>query len=291
MKHIFSRRGKGMAAILTCLLALNLFCVPAFAQNTAIYTVVPEKHGITVSVEPGGAVIDEDGTVHTESYTVEVPHGGTLSFFLRPDSGYALASAELDGQDVPVSGGRLEIKNVAQDGRLAVAWKQEAAAPTEKTYTIVGMVTENGKPSQGVTLELRSKLKTFVTGADGKFRFDKVEAGPHSLTALRNGKVVGYLPFSLEESGEGVNVQKLPDGTFQLTMAGNVATLELAVSMQDDGTMTITKAEAISDKQAGETYPPATGDDSMIGYWLTAMTAAGALVLLLTYRKRKRIRE
>lgn len=280
-----------MAAILTCLLALNLFCVPAFAQDTEIYTMVPEKHTITVSVDPGGAVIDEDGTLHTESYTVEIPHGGALSLFLRPDSGYALESVKLDGQDVPVSGGRIEIKNVAQDGRLTVAWKQAAAAPTEKTYTIVGTVTENGKPAQGVTLELRSKLKTFVTGADGKFRFDKVETGEHSLTALRDGKVVGYLPFSLEESGEGVNVQKLPDGTYRLTVAGNVATLELAVSMQDDGTMTITKAAAISDKQAEETYPPATGDDSMIGYWLAAMLAAGALVLLLAYRKRKNIQK
>ena len=278
-------------AILTCLLALNLFCVPAFAQDTEIYTVVPEKHTITVSVDPGGAVIDEDGTLHTESYTAEIPHGGTLSLFLRPDSGYALESVKLDGQDVPVSGGRLEIKNVVQDGKLTIAWRQAPASPTQKTYTVVGTVTENGQPAAGITLELRSKLKTFVTGADGKFRFDNVETGEHSLTALRDGKVVGYLPFALEEGGEGVNVQKLPDGTFQLTVAGNVATLELAVSMQDDGTMTITKAASILDKQAEEAYPPATGDYSMIGYWLAAMTSAGALVLLLAYWKRKRIRE
>lgn len=280
-----------MAAFLICLLVLNLFCVPAFAQDTEIYTMVPEKHTITVSIDPGGAVIDEDGTLHTESYTAEIPHGGTLTLIMRPDSGHVLQSAKLDGQDVTISGGRLEISNITQDGRLEIAWKQASAVPSEKTYTIVGTVTENGKPAKGVTLELRSRLKTFVTGTDGKFRFDKVETGEHSLTALRDGKVVGYLFFVLKEGGEGVNVQKLPDGTYQLTVDGNVATVELVVSIQEDGTMTITKAEAISDKLAEKNYPPATGDDSMFGYWLVSMFAAGALVLLLTYRKRKGIRE
>ena len=69
---------------------------------------------------------------------------------------------------MPVSGGRLEIKNVVQDGKLTIAWRQAPASPTQKTYTVVGTVTENGQPAAGITLELRSKLKTFVTGADGK---------------------------------------------------------------------------------------------------------------------------
>lgn len=280
-----------MAALLTMLLALNLFCVPAYAEgtDTEIYTVVPDQHTVTIEVEPGGAVIDQGGAVHTEGFTVEIPHNGTLALILRPDSDYELDSILLDGQDVKasVSGGRLEIRNIRQDSKLAVSFKKALASPAGKTYTVVGTVTENGNPAQGVTLELRSSLKTFVTGADGKFRFDKVESGAHSLTALRDGKVVGYLPFLLAEGGEGVNIKKLPDGTFQLAVAGNVATLELAVSMNNDGTMEITKAAAITEKQAEETYPPATGDDTQVLGWAAVMLAAGALVLLLSRKRRK----
>lgn len=289
MKKQTSRRGKGVAALLTMLLALNLFCVPAFAEGTEIYTVVPDQHTITVEVEPGGSAIDQDGAVHTEGFTAEIPHNGTLALLLRPDSGYALDSVLLDGQDVTasVSGGRLEIGNIRQDSTLTVSFKEALASPSGKTYAIVGMVVENGNPAQGITLELRSSLKTFVTGADGKFRFDKVESGSHSLTALRDGKVVGYLPFVLDEGLDGVNIKKLPDGTFQLTVAGNVATLELAVSMNNDGTMDITKAAAITDQQAEQTYPPATGDNSQVLGWAAAMFAAGALALLLLRKRRK----
>lgn len=292
MKKLFSRPVKGIAALLVSLLALNLTCVPALAQDTEIYTVVPEQYTITVSLEEGGAVIDADGVVHTESYTAEVSHGGALSLFLRPDSGYALASARLDGQEVAVSGGRMVLEHIRQDGELVVSWKQAPAPPNQKTYTVVGTVTENGQPAAGVTLELRSRLQTFVTGADGKFRFDKVEYGEHSLTALRDGKAVGYLSFTLEENGDGVNIKKLPDGTFLLTVDGNVATLELAITMNGDGTMDIVKATSITEEKAQQNYPPATGDDSMLVCWFAAMLAAGALVILLmAYRKRKKIQE
>lgn len=283
-----SRCGKGIVALLTMLFTLNLFCVPALAENTEIYTIVPDKHTISIEIGSGGAVIDQNGIVHIEGYTVEVAHNERLYLVLRPDSGYQLHSVLLDGQDrkASISGGRLEIGNICQDSKLRVSFVK-ASAPVGKTYRIVGTVTENGNPARGITLELRSKLKTFVTGNDGKFRFDKVEPGAHSLTALRDGKVVGYLTFLLDEGGEGVNIKKLPDGTFQLTVDGNVATLELAVSMKRDGTMEIIKAEAITEKKAEENYPPDTGDDTQMLGWLGAMLSTGVLVLLLL-RKRKK---
>lgn len=277
-----------MAVVLTCLLALNLYCIPAFAQETEILTVVPETHSIAVAFEKGGAVIDGDGAVHTEPFTAEVPHDGTLALTLRPDSGYALDTALLAGQVVDVSAGQVEIAHVRQGGTLAVAWKEAPAAPSEKTYTIVGTVTENGKPAAGVTLELRSRLKTFVTGADGKFRFDKAESGEHSLTALRDGKAVGYLQFKLDESGTDVSLARLPDGSFEVTMDKDVTTLELYVVTHEGGTMEIAEVKSITDKQAEEIYPPSTGDDTRFVWWLAALLAAGAVILLRMLRNRKR---
>lgn len=287
MGKLFSRPVKYIAALLFILLALNLTCVPVLASDTEIYTIVPEQYTITVSLEKGGAVIDADGVVHTESFTATVSHDGALSFTLRPDSGYVLDSVRLDGQNIAVSGGLMVIEHIRQDSILTIVWKEFSSTPAQKTYTVVGTVTENDQPAAGVTLELRSRLKTFVTGADGKFRFDQVESGNHSLTALRDGKVVGFLSFTLEENGDGINVKKLPDGTFLLTVDNNVATLELTITINGDSTMDITKAESITEDKAQQNYPPATGDNSWIVYWLTAMLAASVLVILLACQKHK----
>lgn len=235
----------------------------------------------------GGTVIDKDGIVHENGYIEQVSFNGTLSLILRPNSGFQLDTVTWNEQFVPVSNGRVELKQVMQDGKLVITWKQDTKIPTKKTYTIVGTVTENGSPANAVTLELRSKLKTFVTGSDGKFRFDEVESGAHSLTALRNGIVVGYLTFTLEEGGEGVNVTALPDGTFELRINESMATLQLDLSIQKDGTMEITNAKDITEQQGEETFPPATGDHSMIISWVIIMLISGTFLCYLVNLRRK----
>ncbi len=286
MKKLFSRLVKGIT-VLVSLLALNLTYVPALAQETEICTVVPEKHTVTVILEKGGVVIDTSGVIHTESFTATVAHNGGLSLILRPDSGCVLDSAKLDGQDVAVSGGRMEIEQIRQDEELTIVWKEIQALPAQKTYTVVGTVTENGRPATGVTLELRSKLQTFIIGADGKFRFDKVESGEHNLTALRDGKAVGYLQFDLNEGGTDVTLSKLAEGSFEVRLDEAVTTLKLNIILRGDGIMELTDAGTVSEEQAKDEYPPATGDDAMIICWLTAMLASGVLVFLLADRNRK----
>lgn len=278
--------------LLMLLLISGFSCIPAFAAGTEIYTVVPDYHTITVEVGPDGTVIDAEGVSHTERFTVKVPHGRSLGLILRPDSDYELESVLFDGQDrrSAVYGGRLQIDNVHLDGNLAVTFRKTSVPPSsEGTYTIVGIVAENGKPCQGISLELRSSLKTYLTGSDGKFRFENVEPGFHSITALRDGKTVGYLTFTLKEGGEGVHVQKLSDGTFQLTVAGDVTMLELALSINENGLMEITSAAPITTEQAKKNYPPATGDDSKYFEWAAIMTVSGFIIVFLyrEFRKRK----
>ena len=290
MKNYFSRLGKGLAAFLACLLSMNLFCLPLFAQDTEIFTVVPDMHFITVTISKGGAAIGGNGVVHTESFTAEVPHNGTFALILRPDSGYKLESVFQDGKAVDVSAGRLELENVLQDGELSVSFQKAAGALFPKTYTVVGTVTENGKPASGITLELRSTLKTFTTGEDGKFRFDQVEAEEHSLTALRNGKVVGYLEFQLETGDAALALSRLPDGSFQIQMDQDITTLKLDVLMGDDGILELSDVGYVTGQQVKEDYPPATGDNIVIVYYLVVLFAAGGfLVLLRECRKYKKI--
>lgn len=285
-----------MKKIIITALALICLClgsVNAFAADTEVFVDVPESHSINVTVGDGGVVI-EGQKIHSEKFIATIEHNGSLSLILRPESGYVVDQVLLDGRDMSaeLKGGVLTLNQVMEDSTLNVTYKKEAPANSLVSYTIVGTVIENGKPAQGVTLELRSSLKTFITGADGKFRFNKVEGGHHSITALRDGKVVGYIEFSLQQGQSGnknVSITELPDGTFMVTISKNVALLKLDIAMASDGTIKITHADAISEAQTQDTYPPNTGDNSHILFWAVAMGMAGSLILYLLRKRRKKM--
>lgn len=76
----------------------------------------------------------------------------------------------------------------------------ETPTVQKRNYTVRGTVTRNGQPITDVTLELRSTVKTAVTDVNGKVAFYNVNCGKHSLTAIKNGKVIGYFEFMLSES-------------------------------------------------------------------------------------------
>lgn len=280
MKRIIAA---ALAAACLCLGSLS-----AEAADTTIFVDVPASHQIAVSIGSGGAVI-YDGIVHTEGFTAEIPHNAAAAFILRPDSGYAVDRVLLDGADVTseLSGGVLRTKPVTADGTLAVTFNKAEDPLAGPIYTLVGTVRENGALAPGVTLELRSRLQAFVTGADGKFRFDGVDGERHSLTLLREEKAVGYLEFLIrqDKAQAGARVTKLPDGMYQLTVRENIAVLNIAVTMLEDGTVAIERAEPITEQEAEKIYPPATGHVPKTGdtasIWLWLMMCAAALLILL----------
>ncbi|MCO7108964.1 GNAT family N-acetyltransferase [Gemmiger formicilis] len=156
----------------------------------------------------------------------------------------------------------------------------------------------------GITLELRSTLKTCVTGSDGSFRFDDVETGHHTMTALENGKVVGYMAFYLTE-----------DITTYLGVSGGAQVIyvdksgigvDLVLQLEDNGLLTPLQASTIpapvsAQTPAGETPPttppaqttaptfriPQTGDAARPALLLVLALCSAVLFMLLWRKKAK----
>lgn len=240
---------KKLAGLLCALALLCSFCLPAFADNNdntvKITTTVPSTHTLTVTKADGAAVIcnGQPGT----TFTVERLSQPQL--LVRPDSGRALSRVTLNGADITalVQGGYYTLPAVYEDLTLQV--ETTAATPIfGKKYIVQGAVTRSGAAAPGITLELRSSLKTCVTGSDGTFRFDEVETGRHSLTALENGKVVGYMVFYLTE---GTTTHLSVSNGAQVVYVDKTGIgVELALQLQDDETLT--------PQQAGTVFAPAT---------------------------------
>lgn len=296
--------------ILCSIVTFLFLCVPVHAQGTEIYTVVPEdvpeKHTMTIQIASGGAVMDEAGATHTSSYTIDVFDGASFALTLVPDTNYEVDQVKLNGQVLSITNNKVEIAKVLQDSTIAITWKKatpvDPEEPEKEVYTIIGTITENGKPASDIYLELHSEPKTFITGNDGTFRFENVEPGNHTLTAYRNQKQVGFLAFKLSKEGVGINIEKLPDGTFQLNVDQNVTTLELDIALEQNGTMSITNATSVPEtpteptdptdpsepsQQPTTDNPPDTGDSTSRTIWLSLLLLSACGIVVLGYRKYK----
>ena len=282
---------KKITALLLCFLLLCMCSVTAFAAQpedeittTVISVTVPDSHKITVSAE--NAKVFYDG-VSGEEFTV-----GRLErprLLVRAESGKVIKSVMLNGEDVTdlLHGGYLDLAPVYEDKVLTVTTEDEPAAPKD-TYTVKGKVTLNGQPLAEVDLELRSTLKTTKTDKNGNFVFTDVEPGKHSLTALKDEKVIGYLSFTLKKDSK-TDVVLLEDGTYTVSVDQNGAGVELHLVLNEEkGTLAPIDVKNV---QKGSPDAPQTGDNTnLFWWWLLAVLSATCIVVLETYRRKKKVK-
>ena len=279
---------KRLTALLLCFLTLCTCSVTAFAAepeaeetNTVISVTVPDSHKITVTAD--SAQVFYEG-VSGEEFTVE--RLSTPRLLIRAESGKVIKSVMLNDVDVTafLHGGYLDLDTVYEDKEITVITEDEPIAPKD-TYTVKGKVTLNGQPLSGVDLELRSTLKTTKTDKNGNFVFADVEPGKHSLTALRDGKVIGYLPFELKKDNKA-DVALLEDGTYTVSVAENGAGVELHLVLNEEtGTLAPTEISTI---EKADPNSPQTGDNTnLTWWWLLAVLSATCIVVLETYRRKK----
>ena len=280
---------KRLTALLLCFLLLCTCSVTAFAAepeaeetNTLISVTVPDGHEITVTAD--SARVFYEG-VSGEEFTV-----GRLSqprLLIRAESGKVIKSVMLNGEDVieELHGGYLDLMPVYEDKVITITAEDEPAAPKD-TYTVKGKVTLNGQPLSEVDLELRSTLKTTKTDKEGNFVFTDVEPGEHSLTALDDGKVIGYLSFELKKDNKA-DVALLEDGTYTVSVDKNGAGVELHLVLNEDaGTLAPTEAVTVQ-----EPSTPQTGDNTnLTWWWLLAVLSATCIVVLEAYRRKKKVK-
>ena len=280
---------KRLTALLLCFLLLCTCSVTAFAAepevekiNTVISVTVPDSHKITVTAE--NAKVFYEG-VSGEEFTVERLSEPRL--LIRAESGKVIKSVMINGEDVTeeLHGGYLDLDAVYEDKVITVTTEDEPVAPKE-TYTVKGKVTLNGQPLAEVGLELRSTLKTTKTDKSGNFIFTDVEPGEHSLTALDDGKVIGYLSFELKKDNKA-DVSLLEDGTYTVSIDQNGAGVELHLVLNEEkGTLAPTEAVTVQKPST-----PQTGDNTnLTWWWLLAVLSATCIVVLETYRRKKKVK-
>ena len=279
---------KRITALLLCFLLLCMCSVTAFAAQpedeittTVISVTVPDSHKITVTAE--SAKVFYEG-LSGEEFTV-----GRLErprLLIRAESGKVIKSVMLNGEDVTdlLHGGYLDLAPVYEDKVLTVTTEDAPAAPKD-TYTVKGKVTLNGQPLAEVQLELRSNLKTTKTDKNGNFVFTDVEPGKHSLTALVDGKVIGYLSFELKKDNKA-DVSLLEDGTYTVAIDQNGAGVELHLVLNEEiGTLAPTEAVTVQKPST-----PQMGDNTnLTWWWLLALLSTACIVVLETYRRKKKI--
>lgn len=235
---------KKIASLLLCLCLVFSLPTVAFAQtvsqsgnggNAVISASVPNTHKITVSAN--GANVLFNGEIQ-DSFTVERLSQPML--IIRAESGKAVKQVLLNGVDITsqIKGGYYTLEPVYEDKTLTIITEDEQTVPQSKTYTVKGTVKRNGEPVENVTLELRSTLKTDVTDSKGRFSFTDVECGKHSLTAIENGKIVGYIEFELTE-GLDANFSLEDSGIYKVTANQDEIGVDLTLNLNDDDTMQI----------------------------------------------------
>ena len=273
---------KKLTALLLCFLLLCTCSVTAFAAepeaeetNTVISVTVPDSHKITVTAE--NAKVFYEG-VSGEEFTVE--RLSTPRLLIRAESGKVIKTVMLNDVDVTAElhGGYLDLTPVYEDKVITVTTEDEPVAPKD-TYTVKGKVTLNGQPLSEVDLELRSTLKTTKTDSSGNFVFIDVEPDKHSLTALSDGKVIGYLSFELEKDNKA-DVALLEDGTYTVSIDQNGAGVELHLVLNEEkGTLAPTEAVTVQ--------KPST---NLSWWWLLLILSAACIVALETYRRKKKVK-
>ena len=194
----------------------------------------------------------------------------------------------INGKDVTkeLHGGYLDLDSVYEDKEITVTVEDEPAARDE-TYTVKGKVTLNGRPLAETQLELHcSTLKTTKTDKNGNFVFTDVESGEHSLTALIDGKVIGYLSFELKKDNKA-DVALLDDGTYTVSIDQNGAGVELHLVLNEE-------AGILAPTEAVTVLKPSTsqkGDKTSLSWWwLLLILIAICIVVLETYRRKKKVK-
>ena len=294
---------KKLAGLLCALALLCGFCLPVWADDTQSATIsatVPAAHTLTVQGEGVQAFCNGQGGT---SFAVERLSQPQL--LLRAESGKTITQVLLNGQDITaaVQGGRYTPEPVYQELSLVVITR-DAAATAGDTYTLTGRVTRNGTPVPGITLELRSTLKTAVTDADGRFAFTDVPCGKHSLTALENGKIVGYMEFVLFEDAN--TYFSLNNGVYNVAVNKSEAGVDLTLHLTDTDAMQLTavsgipvptpapNATAATPAPTAAPQPvlqqliPQTGDNTPLALLILLCAASAVALILLCVNKRKK---
>lgn len=252
--------------------------IPALADGVTVTATVPDSHTITV-VSDGAQVFwgGEPGT----KFTVERQSRPTM--LIRPADGKEITQVLLNNEDITdrVKGGYYTLEPIYEDKVLTV-FTQDTAPVQGRAYTVRATVKRDGVPVEGAAVELRGGLKTGSTDSSGEITFTDVAGGKHSLTVIENGRITGYVEFSLAEGDEAS--LSLSEGIYAVTVNRNDAGIHLMLNLTENGAPDM---ESVSGIPSAPDIPQ-TGDNRLMWPWALLMLIAFAgLWAMLGCRRKK----
>ncbi|NLA77192.1 MAG: carboxypeptidase regulatory-like domain-containing protein [Clostridiales bacterium] len=281
---------------LLCLLLLGSLALPVTAAtldpNTGSGSViitaqVPYEHTITVVTDGGAEVLLGDNAA--DRFTVDRLSSPEL--IIRGQKNHVIKSAFLNGEDITaaIDNGFYLFSPVFEDKTLTLI-TEKSTPPDNLRFTVKGTVTQNGKPVKDVELELRSEPKTDTTDRNGAFRFEDVESGHHSLTALLGGKIVGYMEFELVSGAAEVNFSIADGGVTEIKIPDDTATIDLILKLSDDED---NREISIADVKTQQTRPdpdapPPTGSSGGLQLWLALLGISTGVLAVTGVAEKKR---
>lgn len=173
------------------------------------------EHSIVASVEPGGS-IDPSGLVR-------VPEGGSQSFTIRPDNGYAIQEVFVDG----VSQGAISsyrFDNVTEDHTITARFREKTVEPDTGS--------SGTSSSGGYMTSVESSTGGRVTVSPG--RADKGDTV--TITVKPNeGYELDTLTVT-DKSGNVVEVTYQGDNKYTFIMPGSKVTVEATFAKEENQT-------------------------------------------------------
>ncbi len=252
---------KAFSAVLAVLLCFCLQC-SAFAADTALTTVVPGSHQITVSYNDGGYVLYDGEVLPPEStLTVERFDDVLLPIICKPDS--HVKSVTVNGVDVTedLLYGRLVLEKVSDDLDVVITFEKcedvPPLDPDDPNYdpenpdkpgdecnhiALSGGVYRDDDPFPGAHLEIDFGEITADADDEGKYAVEEIKDGYHTVTITdADGKPAGSADFAVvvSEAAKEVTVEKLPDGTQIVTVPADTQDILLDFIVHSDGTVEI----------------------------------------------------
>jgi len=234
---------------------------PAFDAGTTVYAADVAHDVETITVTPTAQ--DADDTITVDRSAVA---SGSASDPITLGTGLNVIAV------VVTDGTVADVQNIYT---LKVTRGEKPVS--DRTVSIDGFFTDgDGDPRAGDTLELRSEPQTVVTDSGGRFLFENVTVGEHTLTVSDpDGATLGTFALDI---GEGSAFSWSDDGSnnIEVTLSGGTVRLVFRMSI-DDGTVTVDDIENREN--------PATGAGSLLWVGLAALAAVAAAGFVFYRRK------
>lgn len=243
--------------------------------KTVFTTTVPDSHKIIVMSEHAEIFINGKSGSEFCVDRLSEPH-----ILIRPSGNYMITKVLMNGEDVTdkFSGGYLFIGKIFEDKTLTIETEKAMFPETLVNFSIKGTMTMNDKPFEGATIELHRTLKTSMTDKDGKFTFINVESGKHSMTVLKDDRVMGYIEFEIQLGNE-TSFILLEDGSYLVTIPDDIESVEFDFNLTDDGKIEIKNILTSTKQLGGDSTQhkdiPQTGDTYDIHLWITLLFLSG----------------